>query len=151
MLLLLAVAPLGGALRTAVSLLDGTGLLGHGHGDSGGGEAELFTDMLDALVVQDIVVPAPRELASNKAPGSEGLEEHEDLEVGDLLAVLMELLGEVLLDHDHAVVEKLGVNRSTVLLGNEHHSSYNRQVGKFSDHARMLWGPSSQRFRGHAS
>ena len=116
----MVTSPFALTLRSGGLFLAGSLLLGHSERGSGGRESEELAQVLNTLVIEDVVVPAPAELGGDKVPGSQRLEKHEDLEVLNLSIVVF-LLGEILLDDHDSIIEQLSVYRAAVLTTNEHH------------------------------
>lgn len=116
----MVTSPFALALRSGGLFLARSLLLGHSKRGSGGRQSEELAHVLNTLIVQDVIVPAPAELGGNEVPGGQRLEKHENLKVGDL-GVIVFLLGEILLDDHDAIIEQLSVYRTTVLTTNEHH------------------------------
>jgi hypothetical protein len=102
----LLLASLGGRLK--------------GGGDNVLGQAKVSTKVLYAFVGKVVVVMLPVVGLSAESLGSERLHEAEDLQVGDLDLIRVNLLPEILLGNKGSFLEQVGVYRNAVGLGDEH-------------------------------
>jgi hypothetical protein len=73
------------------------------------GESEVFGEELLALVVDEVVEVLPVEDELNQSAVLEGSEEGADVNIGDVGA-LVRLGGEVLVEHNHALLQQVSVD-----------------------------------------
>merc|ERR1719240_1453102 len=105
------------AATEAVSLRAG-GLL-QGSRDDFRGEVEVVTEVLDTLVSEVVVLPLPRILVLHQVARAEGLHELEHVHVRNIKFIVLGFAPVVLCAHD-SLLEEVGVDVNTVLLGNKH-------------------------------
>merc|ERR1719240_779674 len=105
------------AATEAVSLRAG-GLL-QGSRDDFRGEVEVVTEVLDTLVSEVVVLPLPRILVLHKVARAEGLHELEHVHVRNIKLIVLGF-APVVLCADDSLLEEVGVDVNTVLLGNKH-------------------------------
>ncbi len=113
------------------------GLLLHGGRDNVGRKGKVSAEvvkaslasLLSGLSNEVAVVVLPGEGDADETPGLEGLHEHHDLKVGDTLDLRVGLCSGVLLNNADSLLEKVGVDGDTVLLGNEHVCLYRIDFG----------------------
>ena len=97
----------------------GHGLL-PGEGDDLLGESQEFREELLALGVDEVVEVLPVEDQLDEAAVLEGAEEGADVDVGHVGA-LVRLRREVLVEHDHALLQQVPVHRLLLRFLDLHH------------------------------
>ena len=80
-----------------------------GGGDSVGRNVEVFTEVVNSLVGEEIVVPLPRELVLDEASGLERLHNLDNVEVGDF-DLCMLLQSQFLVAAQDALFEEVRVD-----------------------------------------
>ncbi len=116
--LTLAIVSLG-TVRSHSSGLGshGGGLEGSGHGIAW--QSQICAQVLDALVGQVPVVVIPVEGLTHEPLGSKTTEDANYLKVGHIKSIRVLCLVVVLLGHQNALLEKVGVDNKSVLLGDK--------------------------------
>ena len=94
----------------------GLGGFFEGSGDGISGDVEVFTEVVDTLVGEFVVVPLPVELHVDVASRMEGLHQLDNMEVGNFNQGILD--GEVLGGNHNTLLEKVGVDGESVFLGN---------------------------------
>ena len=92
-----------------------------------GREVELGAKELDALVREEVVVPAPVVDLSQVVARRKAAQQHHRVQVRDIHLIML-LLVRVVLDHHNALVEEVRVKLLAVLLGDKHHRDLTDQL-----------------------
>eukprot|EP00170_Pyropia_yezoensis_P003700 contig_15537_g3711 len=111
-----------------------TGRLLQGSGDDLRRQVQVAPQVLNALVRQEVVIVAPRELLLHVAARHKRLHQLDHVQVGHILQVNVLLGTKILLGHHHAILEELGIHSQAVLFRDEHDAD-----GRSAREPRALW------------
>ena len=76
---------------------------------------QIFAEVFDAFICEEVVVVLPRELGLDISSGVERLKGFDDLQVGNIDGLMLGLV-EILLGNKHSFLKEISVYRLSVLL-----------------------------------
>lgn len=83
------------------------------------GEVQPLPEIFNTFRSQNVVIPLPRELGLNEAPGGQALHGLDNLKVGDIKLFMLRRIV-VFLGDQNTLLEEVFVDGTPVLFGNNH-------------------------------